>query len=330
MGYAHLYGAGVPRSDERAAKCIWLAARMGHLDSIYNMGVLTLGGVGVPRSVANGFRFLSVAAEFSHPHAQLHVGHMVRLGLGVRKDCHAAQFFLKHAAEAAPLVRSLMGTALYAHENKRPQRALVHYLLAAHAGIEAAQHNAAHLYAHVMPTMRPEERATYRQRAMQYFKLAVLQGSLDAQVQLANLLTAGKDATEQDYATAVRLYKEAGRAGSTDALFHLGSLYWAGRGVEPSAKTAFALWQSSEFASKHARLSGLQAPLFGVARFVLQFRAFLLFAAGLVAIVSTGGNPIEIARRALGGGGQADASMEMAEGDFEEEDGEDLFADEDE
>ena len=54
LGYAALYGAGLPQSDERAAKSLWLAAKMGHLDSIYNMGVLTLKGKGVPLSVANG------------------------------------------------------------------------------------------------------------------------------------------------------------------------------------------------------------------------------------------------------------------------------------
>ena len=320
LGYAHLYGAGLPQSDERAAKSMSYAARMGHLDSIYNLGVMTLLGRGVKPSARDGFRLLSVAAEFSHPQAQLQVGHMVRLGRGgVRRDCNAAQFFLKHAADAGPLVRSLMSTALYAHEHNRPQRALMHYLLAAHVGIEAAQHNAAHLYAHEMPRLRPDEAANFRHRAVSYFKLAVLQGNVDAHVQLGNLLVEAKD-----YATAARLYQEAGRAGSTDALFHLGELYWRGQGVAANRKTAWALWQSSNFASKHARLKGLQAPIFGVARFVVEFRAFLLFAAGLGAIMATGGNPVDIVRRAMGGG--ASAPPGTWEGD--DEDDEDLFADE--
>jgi len=295
---------------------------MGHLDSIYNLGVLHLEGRGLKASVRDGFRLLSVAAEFSHPQAQLQVGHMVRLGAGVRKDCNAAQFFLKHAAEAGPLIKSLMGTAFQAHDQGRPQRALLHYLLAAHAGIEAGQHNAAHLYAHVMPTLRKgkEEAAVFRQRALQYFKLAVLQGNVDAQVQLANLMVEGGD-----YPMAVRLLQEAGRAGSTDALFHLGELFWRGKGVAANRKTAWALWQSSDFSSKHARLKGLQKPIFGVARFVVEFRVFLLFAAGLAAIVSTGGNPIDIARRAMGGGGGAPTTW-----DGDDDDDEDLFADVDE
>jgi SEL1 protein len=320
LGYAHLYGAGVPQSDERAAKCLWTAARSGHLDSIYNMGVLTLQGRGVPASVARGFRFLSVAAEFSHPNAQLHVGHMVRLGLGVRKDCNAAQFFLKHAAEAGPLIRSLMGTALYAHDKDRPQRALMHYLLAAHAGVEVAQHNAGHLYAHEMPKLRPEEASLYKRRAAQYFKFAVLQGSIDAQVQLANLLVEAKD-----YRTAVRLLQEAGRAGSRDALFHLGLLFWEGNGVEANSKTALALWQSSDFSSKHAQLRGLTGKLFSVARFVVEFRAFLLFAGGILAIMASGGNPFDVMRRAIGGG---DAAQQAVPAEWVEDgDDEDLFGD---
>jgi TPR repeat protein len=114
LGFAFLYGAGVPQSDERAAQCLALAARMGHLDSIYNLGVLTLAGRGVPQNTRAGFRLLSVAAEFSHPTAQWHVGRMARSGLGVLKDCNTAQFFLKHAAEQGPLARSLMMTALTA------------------------------------------------------------------------------------------------------------------------------------------------------------------------------------------------------------------------
>jgi len=315
LAYAHLYGAGVPQSDERAAKCLWLAARLGHLDSIYNLGVLTLEGRGVEKSVRQGFRFLSVAAEFQHPQAQLVVGRMVRSGLGVRKDCATAQFFLKHASDGGPLVRSLMGTALHAYDHGRTQRALVHYLLAAHAGVEAAQHNAGHLYMHAMPKLRPDDRKLQQQRALQYFKLAVLQGSTEAHVQLANLLV-----DLEDWTTAASLYKEAYRAGSKDALFHLGSLYWNGHGVESSKKTAFALWQAADFSSKHAMLSGVSGMFFGVARFIVEFRAFLLFAAGLVAIVSTGGNPMEIIRNAMGGGGNTQSQPE-----WEEEDDDDLF-----
>ena len=286
---------------------------------------------------------------------------MVRLGLGVRKDCNAAQFFLKHAAEAGPLAKSLMSTALYAHDHGRPQRALMHYLLAAHAGIDVAQHNAGHLYTHAMPRLRKDETALYLRRAQrarsrvsisrplrrpaasprpaswppahpevdgsrrapaEYFKFAVLQGSVDAQVQLALLLLKTKD-----FSTAFRLFQEAGRAGSRDALFHLGGMYWHGKGVAADAKTAFALWQSSDFSSKHAELKGVQKRVFGLARFVVEFRAFLLFAGGLMALASTGGaSPVDVIRRAMGGGAQPTEGQLPSEW-VDEHDDEDLFAD---
>ena len=42
LGYAHLYGAGVAQSDEMAAKSLCMAAQHGHLDAIFNLGVLWL------------------------------------------------------------------------------------------------------------------------------------------------------------------------------------------------------------------------------------------------------------------------------------------------
>ena len=58
------------------------------------------------------------------------------------------------------MVRSLMGTGLKAAERGKSKQALLYYLLAAHAGVEAAQQNAAHLYLHELPkraanTQRP-------------------------------------------------------------------------------------------------------------------------------------------------------------------------------
>ena len=107
----------------------------------------------------------------------------------------------------------------------------------------------------------------------------------------------------------------------------LGGVYT--RGYAAKRRLASAIvnnpGQSSNFASKHTRLTGVRAPIFGIARFVVEFRAFLLFAAGLIAIVSTGGNPVEIVRRAMGGGG---AQQNTWEGDFDDDE-EDLFADDD-
>jgi len=322
IGYSYLYGAGVPQSDELAAKSIWLAARQGHLDSIYNLGVLSLLGRGVPQSVRTGFRYLSVAAEYGQPHAQLHVGRLARRGLGVRKDCQTALFFLKHSSDGAPFVRSLMSVALSAHEQGLPQRALVHYLLAAHAGIEIAQQNAGFLYANAELPLRTENALVYQQRALQYLKLSALQGSKDAQVQLANLL-----AERREYTTANELYKEAAQQGSRDALWHLGMSYWRGHGVERSWRTAWDLWKSAGIQSKYAQLHGAEATFFGVARFIVEARVFLLFGAALLFVLSKGGNPLDSLRESFGGGAEQDPSAYEFDSedfdDFDDDDGQD-------
>ena len=270
LAYAYLHGAGVPQSDELAARSMWLAARDGHLDSMYNLGVLSLQGRGVPQSVQAAFRWWSVAAEFSQPQAQLQVGRMALRGLGVRKSCATAQFFLKHAAEAGPLVRSLLTRALAAYDARRPQRALMHFLLAAHAGVEAAQHNAGFLYAEEMPRLRPREAAYFAGRAVEYFKQASRQGSVEAQVQLGNLL-----AERSEYGLANAMFQQAAHAGSRDAIWHLGYHYWHGRGVEQSASTAWALFKSAGMHSRHARLRGTEAFTFSLARVAFEFRGAL-------------------------------------------------------
>ena len=45
-----------------------------------------------------------------------------------------------------------------------------------------------------------------------------------------------------------------------------GNLYWRGKGVKQSSKTAFALWQSADFHSKHVKPRGLRGLFFRTAR----------------------------------------------------------------
>ena len=111
IGYAYYYGLGLPQNHMLAAKAIAAAARLGHLDAIYNLGVLAIKGQGMEPSVSKAHRFWSVAAEFAHPMAQLQVGRMKARGLGVVKACSTALFFLQHAAAAGPAATHLLECA---------------------------------------------------------------------------------------------------------------------------------------------------------------------------------------------------------------------------
>jgi len=233
LGYAYYYGLGVRQDYALAAKALSAAARLGHLDAIFNLGVLALRGEGMEQSLHKAERFWRVAADFSHPMAQYYIGRMKARGLGTRRDCETALFFLQHAAAAWPAGNGLLETGLAAHEADRPQRALVHYLLGAHAGLEPALHNAGFLYAEAMPRRQPQLAASYRGAASEYFRRAAVLGSVDASIRLALLLS--EDLTAEHSASSWRLanelYAEAARHGSADATWHLGYNYLKGRGL---------------------------------------------------------------------------------------------------
>jgi TPR repeat protein len=218
------------------------------------------------------------AARYSHPLAQLVLGRKARQN----RDCDSATVFLKLAAESGPMVRSLMGTGLKAAERGKSKQALLYYLLAAHAGVEAAQQNAAHLYLHELPK-RLELQAERSQRAKDLFTLAAKQGSADAEVQLGNMLVGNKE-----YRAAAEMYQDAARKGSKDALFHLGTLYWRGDGVAADKNEAWRLWKESDFQSKHARQQGVNGALASAARWATKSKDALLLAAGLGFLVTKG------------------------------------------
>mmetsp|Transcript_105823 Transcript_105823/g.194073 ORF Transcript_105823/g.194073 Transcript_105823/m.194073 type:complete len:729 (+) Transcript_105823:60-2246(+) len=290
LGYAFLYGAGLPQSDKLAAKSIWKAACIGHLDSIHNLGVLALQGRGIPQSLQLALRYFVVAAEFGHPQSQLHVGRLSSRGLGLRKDSGTAQFFLKQATEAGPLVRSILSTGLRAHEEKRPQRALIHYMLAAHAGIKAGQYNAGYLFQNAKQLLRKanisEEVA--QDKAMYYYDLAAMQGSTEAKVHLANLLV-----EREEYKDAIEQYEDAARDGNNNALWHLGYQYWHGRGLEKNRGMAWAMFQAAGM-SKDVQLKGLEGLCFSIARCVYENRALITFGSMLAAMFANGFNPFDI------------------------------------
>ena len=292
--------------------------RPRHTQRIYGVRY-ALEGTEEPSLSKKAFHCFSVAAEFSHAHAQVHVGRMALRGLGVRKNCQTAQFFLKHAAEQGGLVRSLMATGLAAFEEERPQRALIHYLLAAHAGAEAAQANAGYLYANHMPSLRPELATTYIKKAMMLLQQAAVQGSMDAQVQLGALLA---EPPTKDYELANKLLMEAAQAGSRDALWHLGYHHLHGRGLEKSTKVAWEYMARGNFNSKHAKLSQLEATVLGVTKVFYEARAVLLVGAALGLLVASGrsADPFAMLRAAMGGGTSqpAEAAWDYEEDDFDD------------
>ena len=92
-----------------------------------------------------------------------------------------------------------------------------------------------------------------------------------------------------NYRIAAQLYSEAAQAGSRDALWHLGYMYWRGHGVEKDGSKAMQLFRDAGFQSKHAALTGLEATVFGAMRTLYEGRVLIAITAMAVLVMVTGG-----------------------------------------
>mmetsp|Transcript_74896 Transcript_74896/g.118397 ORF Transcript_74896/g.118397 Transcript_74896/m.118397 type:complete len:651 (-) Transcript_74896:107-2059(-) len=291
LAYAYLYGAGVPQNDKLAAKCMWKAAKKGHLDAIYNLGVLALQGRGMDQSMRAGVKLLLTAAEFSHTKAQLQYSQLTMHGVRVKKDLDISTLLLKSAAENGDVIRSLMTTALRAHDAKDFKRSLLYYALAAHTGNEVGQHNTAYLYANSKPPLHSQGERMGKQRAMYYFNLAGFQDSnsaAESEVQHGVLLQ-----ERGDYLRAAEYFKSAAGSGNDDAMWHLGYLYLHGLGVRKDLGIAWQLFLASGMGSRFAKLRGVERLGFGAARSVYKHRAKLTLGGLLAMMYSNGANPFD-------------------------------------
>ena len=80
--------------------------------------------------------------------------------------------------------------------------------------------------------------------AIRHYRLAVEEGSDEAQFELAELYENGEELTQQ-CGEAARLYGLAAEQGNTDALFRLAEMYREGRGVEQDIYEAVRLYLPS-------------------------------------------------------------------------------------
>lgn len=183
LGFLHMQGLGVEKSDVDAAAFVKEAAEAGMAAALNTLGVLTLyGRGGVPQDVAAGYAMLKKAAESGFPDAAYNLGllhangdapggrdfrsalqyfrlaasagHVMALyrvavmsanGLGAQADCHAAQQNLHTAIHRSPSSSLLLANGYRLLSAGNVAGALVEYLRAAELGLELGAWNAAYL-----------------------------------------------------------------------------------------------------------------------------------------------------------------------------------------
>ncbi|HJS85262.1 MAG TPA: hypothetical protein VJ779_07355, partial [Acetobacteraceae bacterium] len=90
-----LYEAG---RHADAARAFQVAAFQGHVDALFNLGVLYNAGQGVPQSHAEAARLFKFAAELGHADAQFNLGLLYEVGRGVPQSTATAVDWYRKAA----------------------------------------------------------------------------------------------------------------------------------------------------------------------------------------------------------------------------------------
>jgi TPR repeat protein len=84
-----------------------------------------------------------------------------------------------------------------------------------------------------------------RLEAAKWYRLAMEQGNVEAQLRLARLVHQGGDGLNQDFIMAAQLYREAAELGNAEAQNWLGYCFQHGIGVEANEQSAFEWYRRS-------------------------------------------------------------------------------------
>ena len=84
-----------------------------------------------------------------------------------------------------------------------------------------------------------------RLEAAKWYRLAMEQGNVEAQVRLARLVHQGGDGLKQDFIMAAQLYRDAAELGNAEAQNWLGYCFQHGIGVEANDQSAFESYRQS-------------------------------------------------------------------------------------
>ena len=86
LGRMYLFGKGVPKDPQEAAKWFRKSAHQGFARSEYDLGLLYTQGRGVPKNEQEAIKWFLKAAKKGYTKAQHKLGDLYREGVGVPKD----------------------------------------------------------------------------------------------------------------------------------------------------------------------------------------------------------------------------------------------------
>ncbi|XP_074847871.1 protein sel-1 homolog 3 [Carettochelys insculpta] len=223
------------RDYKKAAK-YWLKAEaMGNPDASYNLGALHLDGIfpGV-----HG-RNRTLAAEYFYKAAQGgHIEGIIRCSLyyitgnmeNFPRDPEKAVIWAKHIAEKNGYLGHVIRKALNAYLELSWHEALVHYVLAAEAGIEVSQTNLAHI-CEERPELARRYLATNCVWRYYNFSISQINSPSFAYLKMGDFYYYGYQNHSRDLTLSVQMYAKAALEGDSQGFFNLALLMEEGNSI---------------------------------------------------------------------------------------------------
>ena len=166
---------------EEAIRYYKEGADKGDMNSMYSLGMVYVKPElnGGPR-YKSGLEYFELAAAKGHLAASLEAGSLHKFGMGTVRSCnHAVRYYSWIAVKHDALAR-ITRAALEYYFAKEYQRSYLRYQLAAEAGCEASQYNAAYITEREnSATFHPSSQAT-----VYHYSLSALQDNRQAEVAL--------------------------------------------------------------------------------------------------------------------------------------------------
>lgn len=227
LAECYLLGIGLESDVEKAHKLYALAAHNGNASAQLQLGDNFYFGEGVDRDSSKAAELYEAAAVQGNTKAQFNLASMCELGEDIPEDRERAIDLYRRAAENdhgfAQLALSRM--LMEGGDSEDFQSEAVMWLeRAAELELPDAVFSLGHLYLTGAGSVAKDYI-----KGLKYINRAVEMEHIEAKVVLAKAII--DDTMATDFARALSLLKDAERAGSLEAVWHLGSAYLKGLGV---------------------------------------------------------------------------------------------------
>ncbi|KAG1675462.1 hypothetical protein FOA52_001761 [Chlamydomonas sp. UWO 241] len=254
LGAMHWMGEGAPVNLTAAFEAFSRGAEVNNSDSLFNLGTMHLNGLGTPRDAAKAVECFERADEWGHYKAALSLAACHESAIGVPANItRALEYYRKFFTERAGWTDDIRAAtdALAAGDE---WAALLGLLAAAEQGSDVAAVNAGWMLRRGLGYTGPGA----MQLSLRLFERAARLGHPGAQVEVATMLTAGREfgpahggdggsGSEADdgRAEALAWLVKAAGSGSPEGLWHLGWAYQSGVLTGRNASRAQELYREA-------------------------------------------------------------------------------------